>query len=371
MHITGIVAEYNPFHTGHKYHIETAKRETKADGMIAIMSGSFVQRGEPAVYDKWTRALHALMGGIDLVLELPSVYSLSSAEGFSKGAVKTLKATGVCSTLSFGSECGDIRLLRRAAHILETEPPAFKAALGEALRDGMSYASARQTALFKVDGEAAEILSSPNNILACSYLRFWQGDAHTVKREGAGYLEKETAGKYASALSLREKLYGGEDVSGYMPYETESLMVTRPEDYEELLLYALRTGVDKKPPSVPLTTWKRLIKGEGTNTKSILENAKTKQITMTSLKRAWMQLLIQNTVPQNAPPSYIRVLGFNKTGAEILKKMKKTAALPVITRPAAFKENCPIWETEKRATDIYFMPKGLRNQDIKRAPVQI
>ncbi len=371
MHITGIVAEYNPFHTGHKYHIEIARKETRADGIVAIMSGSFVQRGEPGVYDKWTRAFHALRGGVDLVLELPAVYSLSSAEGFSKGAVETLRATGVTDTLSFGSECGDITLLRRAARVLEAEPPAFKAALLESLRDGASYAAARQTALSRVDGEAAEVLSAPNNILACSYLRFWKGDAHTVKREGAGYLEKEAEGPFASALALRDKLYRGEDITRYVPYETEDLSVTRPEEYEELLLYARRVGGDKKPPSVPMAVWKRLIKGEGASVQNVLENAKTKQITMSSLKRAWMQLLIQNTVPQNAKPSYIRVLGFNSRGAEILKRMKKTASLPVITRPAAFKEDCPIWETEKRATDIYFMPKGLCNQDLKRPPVQI
>lgn len=371
MHITGIVAEYNPFHTGHKYHIETAKKETQADGIVAIMSGSFVQRGEPAVYDKWTRAHHALLGGVDLVLELPAVYALSSAEGFAKGAVETLKAMGVCDTLSFGSECGDIDLLRSAAEILENEPPSFKAALAEALKEGKSYAAARQTALGQVDRRASELLSSPNNILASAYLRFWNGNAHTVKREGAGYLEKETAGKFASALALREKLYRGEDISEYVPYETEGLTLSYPVDYESLLLYALRTRGDKRPPSVPETVWKRLIKKEGTTTKNILENAKTKQITMSSLKRAWIQLLIQNMVPQSASPSYIRVLGFNKTGAEILKKMKKTASLPVITRPAAFKEDCPIWETEKRATDIYFMPKGLVNQDLKRAPIQI
>ncbi|MBQ7035901.1 MAG: nucleotidyltransferase family protein [Clostridia bacterium] len=371
MLLTGIVAEYNPFHTGHMYHIEKAKRETDADGIIAIMSGSFVQRGEPGVYDKWTRALHAIKGGVDLVLELPAVYALSSAEGFAKGAVETLKATGVCSTLSFGSECGDASLLRRAAFLLETEPPAFRSALQMALKAGHSYAAARKIALSEVDREAASVLTSPNNILASAYLRFWDGDVHSVKREGADYLDTEPKGKFASALALREKLYRGEDISSFVPYETDGLSAVHLLDYAALLLYALRTGADKKPPSVPETVWKRLVKQDGTSVESVLENAKTKQIHMSSIKRAWMQLLIQNDVPQNTKPSYIRVLGFNGRGAEILKQMKKTATLPIITRPAAFKEDCPIWETEKRATDIYFMPKGLVNQDLKRAPIQI
>ncbi len=371
MHVTGIVAEYNPFHTGHMYHIEKARKETAASGIVAVMSGSFVQRGEPAVFDKWTRALHALEGGVDLVLELPAVYALSSAEGFAKGAVETLKNTGVVDTLSFGSECGDESLLRRAASILEAEPMQFKAVLQEKLKAGVSYAAARQAALACMDEEAAQVLDAPNNILGVAYLRFWDKAAHTVKRAGGGYLDKTIKGEFASALALREKLHRGEDISRFVSYQAEGIPVAKTEDYEALLLYALRTQGDKKPPAVPETVWKRLTRQAGESLQNVLENAKTKQIPLSSLKRAWMQILLQNTVPSNAPPAYIRVLGFNQTGAEILKAMKKTARLPVITRPAAFKGDCPMWETEKRATDIYFLPKGLMNQDVVRAPVQI
>ncbi len=371
MRLVGIVAEYNPFHTGHMYHIEKAKKETAADGVIVVMSGSFVQRGEPAVFDKWTRALHALRGGADLVLELPAVYALSSAEGFARGAVETLKSTGAVDTLSFGSECGDVSLLRRAAHVLETEPPRFKAVLQEKLKDGMSYAAAKWAALFSVDEEAAAVLELPNNILGTAYLRFWDGEAHTIKRAGAGYLDAKVQGEFASALALRERLYRGEDISAYVPYAPDGLSIAKTEDYEQLLLYAKRTGAAQKPPAVPMAVWKRLIRQDGASVQSVLEKAKTKQIPLSSIKRAWMQLLLQNAVPSDAPPAYIRVLGFNAVGAEILKKMKKAASLPVITRPAAFKEDCPIWETEKRATDIYFLPRGLVCQDIVRPPVQI
>ncbi len=371
MHVTGIVAEYNPFHTGHKYHIEKARAETAADGIVAIMSGSFVQRGEPAVYDKWTRALHALRGGADLVLELPALYALSSAEGFAKGAVETLRGTGVVDTLSFGSECGQTEPLRRAAEILEEEPLTFRSALQEHLKAGRSYAAARMLALETVDKEAAQLLTKPNNILAISYMRVWgKGKAHTMKRMGADYLDTEPGAEFASALSLRQKLFAGERIDTFVSYETEGLIVRNLDMYENLLLYALQTTNWQTFASIGEAVKKRLENCNGESLQKALESAKTKHIPMAAIKRALMQILLQNAKGY-MPPSYIRVLGFNARGTEILKEMKKTAQLPVITRPAAFKENCPIWELEKRATDIYFLPEHLTNQDVKRAPVQI
>ncbi|MBE7025723.1 MAG: nucleotidyltransferase family protein [Ruminococcaceae bacterium] len=370
MKVTGIVAEYNPFHTGHQYHIQKAREETEADGIVAIMSGSFVQRGEPAVFDKWTRAFHALCGGVDLVLELPTLYVLSSAEHFARGAVETLRATGVLNALSFGSECGDIEKLYEAAGILESEPPAFQKVLHQSLQSGTSYASARAAALSAVNAQAGTLLSEPNNILAIAYLRAL-GDgvrAHTVKRVGTGYLEAETDGNFSSALALREKLSRGEDIRAFSPYETEGLPQHRLEQYADLILYALRTTDWKAYETIPNAVKNRLTVGDGLEV--VLEKAKTKHITMAAIKRALLQILLKNTILPTAEPAYIRVLGFNQKGAEILKQMKKTAELPVITRPSAFKENCPIWELEKRATDIYFMPMHLSGQDLRRAPVQ-
>lgn len=373
MHVVGIVAEYNPFHMGHKYHIEKAREETAADGIVVVMSGSFVQRGEPAVFDKWTRALHALENGVDLVLELPVVFALSSAEGFARGAVQTLKATGVVDTISFGSECGDAEKLQRAADILETEPPIFKEALRENLREGKSYAAARAHALAAVDGEAAMLLSSPNNILALSYLRITGKDmhVHTVKRRGADYLETKPRGASASALALRTMLSEGKSIHAFVPYETEGLSIHALEQYEDLLLYALRIGDWESYVSIPETVKKRLIGCKMESLEAVLESAKSKNVSMAAVKRALMHILLQNPLSAKMLPSYIRVLGFTDRGAAILKEMKKTAQLPVITRPAAFKENCPIWEMEKRATDIYYLKERLTNQDVKRAPVRV
>lgn len=369
MRCTGIVAEYNPLHTGHIYHIQKAKKETEAQGIVAVMSGSFVQRGEPAVFDKWTRAFCALKAGVDLVLELPAVYALSSAEGFAKGAVSILKATGLVDTLSFGSECGNLSRLVEAASILESEPPIFKTALHTTLETGASYPAAKMEALRAVNPELSEIMKEPNNTLAVSYLRFSEGlRAHTVQRVGAGYNEKEEKDGYISASAIREKLRIGEAAKPFMPFVTDQ----KPrflENYEELILYALRFTDWKASGIVPAGIQKRLLSARTESLAAVLESAKTKHIVMAAIKRALMQILLQNTVPSTATPTHIRVLGFNNRGAEILKEMKKTALLPVICRPAAYKEKDEIRETEIRATDIYFMPERLSGEDIKRPPV--
>ncbi len=371
MQITGIVAEYNPFHAGHRYHIEKAKAETEADGIIAVMSGSFVQRGEPAVFHKWDRAFHALEGGADLVLELPVLYALSSAEHFARGAVETLKATGVLGTLSFGSECGDLSLLRTAAGILDEEPPAFSEVLHEKLKQGASYAAARAAALSAADDAAGALLEGPNNILAIAYLRALKsGEAHTVKRMGGGYLDTEPDGDFPSALSLRERLKRGEEMQDLVPFDTAGLSPHFIEMYADWILYALRTADWAKYASIPETIKKRLQNAKTESLQTAMESSKTKHITMAAVKRALFQVLLQNDLPPTLSPTYIRVLGFTKRGAEILKRMKKTAQLPVITRPAAFKTPCPIWELEKRATDIYFLPERLSDQDLKRPPVR-
>ena len=189
MKIGAVIAEFNPFHTGHGYLISQIRKE--CDGVIAIMSGNFVQRGECAIYDKEERTRAALLGGVDLVIELPAVYALSSAEGFAMGSVATLNATGVVDELYFGSECGDIDALTRVAHLLNNETKEFKEALDENLRLGLSYPAARSNALKKVSPDA-DILSTPNNILATEYIRQLEKlnseiTPKTITRIGSGY----------------------------------------------------------------------------------------------------------------------------------------------------------------------------------------
>ncbi len=371
MRVTGIVAEYNPFHKGHAYHIAKAREETEAEGIAVVMSGSFVQRGEPAVFDKWTRAYHALAGGADLVIELPALYSLSSAEHFAKGAVRILRSTGIVNTISFGSECGDLEKLTRTAHILESEPPLFQSVLKTKLRDGCSYAAARAAALAAENPELGDILQLPNNILAVAYLReIGNVHAHTVTRMGGGYLETEVGAGFASAMALRKMLYCGKDVEIYTGYSTQNLYPQKMEQYEIMILYACRTAEWDRYVSVPENVKKRLQKAKIDCLDTLLESAKTKHITMAAIKRALMQILLKNNLDSTCFPPYIRILGFTETGEKMLKQMKTSAGLPVITRTAAFKEDCPVWELEKRATDIYDLPQHLTGQDLKRPPVR-
>ena len=171
MQITGIVAEYNPFHNGHQYHIGQTKALQESDGIIAVMSGNFTQRGEAAVFDKWTRAEMALRCGVDLVLELPVAFAVRSAGYFAKGAVLSLAATGVVSHLSCGVESRSTNQLQQLAQFLSNETPQYQQVLQQYLQQGLSYPSARQKALSALHIDGAEQLQTPNNILALHYLQ--------------------------------------------------------------------------------------------------------------------------------------------------------------------------------------------------------
>ena len=275
MRAVGIVAEYNPFHTGHAYHIETARKETGADAVVVIMSGSFVQRGEPAIFDKWTRTRMALYGGADLVLELPALYATASAEYFARGAVETLRATGVIGTLSFGSECGDLEKLQRAANLLSAEDAAMRETLQAALASGKSYPAAKMEALGVQNAALGEILASPNNTLAVSYLRFLDNmEAHTVKRKGAGYLETNVSEGVASALEIRSRMLRGESVSAYGPHFPKGEPIHTYHQYEELILYALRSLSWQTYPSIPEAIRRRLLSADTKSLQSVLETTK-------------------------------------------------------------------------------------------------
>ena len=206
MHITGIIAEYNPFHNGHKYHLEETRRITGADFCIAIISGDFVQRGTPAIIDKYVRTEMALRNGVDLVLELPLCYACGSAEFFADGAVALLDRLGAVDSLCFGSECGDIHILTEIASLLMNEPEAYQLALQKALREGHSLPKARSMALsscLPFSSSYQEALSSPNNILGIEYVkallkRNSRITPYTITRQGSGYHDTSLT----SAVSL-------------------------------------------------------------------------------------------------------------------------------------------------------------------------
>lgn len=367
MTAAGIVAEYNPFHAGHAYHIAETRRLLGADtAIVCVMSGSWVQRGDCAVFDKWTRARLALEGGADLVLELPTVWALSSAEGFARGAVAILAATGVVSRLSFGSECGDGDKLRRVAACLDSD--ACAAALRRQLDSGLPFALCRQRAAEELLGpDLAGLLEGPNNNLGVEYLRALRVlralnapgseiQPVTVLRRGAGH-DGGDHPDFPSASFLREKLRAGELPALDGP--------ARLEYCERAILARLRTmtAADwaKLPDSGVAEGLPRRLERAGracTCLAEFYDRAKTKRYAHARLRRLvlWAFLGLTAADRPDAPP-YLRVLGLNGRGREVLREMKDRASLPVLTKPAHIRQFGPeaqaLFALEERCTGLY------------------
>ena len=212
--VVGIIAEYNPFHNGHAYHIQNAKAQTKSDYVVAVMTGNFTQRGNTSVVDKWEKTRMALIGGVDLVIELPTIYSISSAENFANGAVKILKNIGIVDTISFGMEADDISTLNNVANVLYNEPPEYKSILEHELSKGNSFPKARENATMMYLNDIkryANVLKGSNNILAIEYLKALKKQESNItpvgiKREKVYYNSTKIIDEYASATGIRSLL---------------------------------------------------------------------------------------------------------------------------------------------------------------------
>ncbi len=352
MEVAGIIAEYNPFHAGHALHIAETRRQVGECAVIAVMSGNFVQRGDCAVLDKWTRARAALEGGVDLVLELPTVFAVSSAEGFARGAAAILEATGVVTHLSFGSECGNIYRLQRVAECLDC--PLYQAGLSRFLGEGMPFAACRQAAVRGLLGErAAELLSSPNNNLGVEYIRALNGMKSsirpvTVLRRGAAH-DGGGHPEYPSASFLRRQI-----LSGALPAEDPASLSWG----ERWVLSALRAMSEERFFALPdcgegLSHRIYRAARQGRALEEVYDLAKTKRYAHSRIRRAvlWAALGLTERDRPRSPP-YIRVLGANRRGREVLHEMKGKARLPMITKPAHGKE-IPLLELEARCTDFY------------------
>ena len=347
MKIAGIVAEYNPFHTGHAYQIACTRAQLGEDCAIAaVMSGHWVQGGRPAIADKWTRTRLALLGGADLVLELPTVWAVSSAETFARGAVGLLAAAQVVDVLSFGSECGDADKLQRAAICLNS--PEYEAVLRRLVEGGTPFAAARQGAVEGLLGpELAELLSTPNNNLGVEYIRALDRLSRdirpmTIRREGAPHdslMRGAERPRFCSATQLRAFLEG-EDWAALAPYLPKNgLEVLRAgwsgpslERAERGLLARLRTMTAEDWANIPDSG-----AGEGLPPR---------------LERAGKQCR-----SRPAQPPYLRVLGFNSRGQAVLKEMKERAHLPILTKPAHARSldgpGRRLFDLEARCTDLY------------------
>lgn len=369
MKVTGIIAEYNPFHNGHKYHMEKSRALTDADYCIVIMSGDFVQRGVPAILDKYTRTRMALLNGADLVLELPLYYAAGSAEFFAAGAVTLLDKLGVADSLCFGSECGDLALLTQIAEILSEEPFVYQNTLQEQLRKGLSFPTARSLALQACLPNAAhkEIIHSPNNILGTEYIKtlLKRNSAispYTLKREGAGYHEAmlhETASYHgepenrSSATAIRSHIHELEAIKKQVPDSVYSLLLQSYDknfpinsgDFSLLLKYRLLMEAEHGfsdyldiTPDLSDKITKNLHRFQ--DFEQFCTLLKSKDLTYSRLSRGLLHILLGMTQEKMASfvredfIPYARILGFRKSSSDLLKAIKQHTSVPLISKLA-------------------------------------
>lgn len=350
MKTAGIIAEYNPFHNGHKYHIEETRKITGANGIIVVMSGHFVQRGEYAICDKWSRAKMALLGGADLVAELPCVYSCRSAEYFAKGAVSILESLK-CDFLSFGTETDNTDEIVKIAEFLKNPDDAFKKALADNLQKGASYPKALADAL------GNDAVNTPNNVLAVEYIKHIKNMKPVcVKRRGSLHDGK------GSASDIRAKISNSENTDNLIPESSaEILKNTRLADrstFEKLVLYRLRTMSVQQLQSIPDVTEgleNRIVQAahKCTSLEELCNAIKTKRYTMARIRRVLTNALLDITkedITEN--PEYIRVLGMNKTGMRILSDLRDSTDIPIITK-AADAPRSRMLDIDINATNIY------------------
>ncbi len=368
MKICGLVAEYNPFHNGHVHHMEEARKLTGCDYIIVVMSGDYVQRGTPAVIDKYERTAMALDGGADLVLEIPTLFSTASAETFATAAMSLLTQLGCVDSVCFGTELGDLAPLKKIAEILNNEPDSFKEHLRDNIRTGMNYARARSAALQQWFGDEipnlSEILETSNNILGIEYLRALDrlGSSitpFTVHRWTTEYHSMNTYDDTASATFVRNKLYedgGIEAVTPFVtPYTAREFAIkygistpVRADDFSMLLQYRLVSEKDR------LTDYLDFTPEIAERIRNLLPDVctfrewsgaiKSKSYTHTRINRALLHLILNikekdlDAYVDEDYCMYARILGFRKDSLPLLSIVKDSTPLPLISKMADAKK---------------------------------
>ncbi|MDF2501362.1 MAG: hypothetical protein K0Q77_2076 [Anaerosporomusa subterranea] len=354
----GIIAEYNPFHNGHLWHVDQAKQQSGSDYCVTVMSGQFTQRGEPAAFDKWARAAMAVMGGVDLVLELPAVFTVRSAQYFATAGVQLLNSLGLVTHLAFGAENPDLTLLQQAADLNNTD---IGPALRQRLTSGVTYAAALADCL-SISGASVNVLSQPNNILAIEYLRAISRFAQTITpviipRRHSHYHDTEVTSPFASASAVRQALINGNNnaLQCALPPASLSLIKQRlaegrgPVIYEAFttpILYKLRTArlsdLAELPDIAEGLHHKLAAEAlKSTTIEELLTRVKSKRYTRTRLQRILIHALLGLSKQQietfdQCGPLYARVLAFNAKGRLLLKAVAEYASIPIITKTAHF-----------------------------------
>lgn len=363
--VLGIIAEYNPFHNGHLHHLEESKKITNCEFSIAIISGNFTQRGSTSLIDKWKKTKMALSNGIDLVLELPTLYSISSAENFADGSIKILNSLGIVDFLSFGSETSNIDLLNDIANILYSEPDIYKDILLKELKKGLSFPKARENALLSYldnNKDYANILSSPNNILGIEYLKSLKKHKSNIQpicipRYEAQYNSTDISNNIASATAIR-KLLKNKDfnkIKSLLPNSTYSILMENIDNkhiisdlniFEKEIVYTLRKMSIEEVANLPdvsegLEFTIKTAVNSCNNIYDLLNKIKSKRYTQSRIQRILLYSLLGITkkdmeVAKNIVP-YVRVLGFNNNGKQLISEIyKKNPDISMITSVKKF-----------------------------------
>ena len=366
--VLGIIAEYNPFHNGHLYHLEKSKKETGCTYTVAIISGNFTQRGSTSLVDKWSKAETAIKCGIDLVIELPVLYAVSSAENFAEGAIKILDSLKVVDYVSFGSETDSIELLDKCADILYNEPKEYKSLLSHELQKGISYPKARENALMIYLNNIKKFsntLSSPNNILGIEYLKALKKFKSNIKpisipRYEVGYNDLGYTGNFASSTAIRNmiKNNGFQILQNLMPDCSYSNLIQNIKNghvipdisvFEKEIIYTLRKMDISQIAQLPDVSegLEFAIKNTANSCNSITEFLniiKCKRYTSTRLQRILLYTLLDITkkdmiISRKIQP-YVRVLGLNNRGKFLISEIAKAnPKLEIITSVKRFSDN--------------------------------
>ena len=347
--VLGVIGEYNPFHNGHLYHIAKSKQETGAEYVVCVISGSFVQRGDTSIINKWAKAKMALVGGADLVLELPTVYSISSAENFAEGAVKILNSLKLVDTLSFGMEAKDIAILNNIANVLYAEPKEYTTMLLHELKKGNSYPKARENALMMYLNDIkkyANVLSGSNNILGIEYLKALKKTKSDmlpigIKREKVLYNDENMVDEFASATAIRKMLTTRQfdSVRNAMPKASYRILgeelkqghyVIELSKFEKEILYKLRSMPQEQIANLPdvsegLDATIKNAANSCNTLEDLINIVKSKRFTQTRIQRILLYALLgidkkQMNASKKVEP-YARVLGVSQKGKDLLSEI--------------------------------------------------
>ena len=386
--VLGIIGEYNPFHNGHLYHIAKSKEETGANYVICVISGNFVQRGNTSIINKWAKAKMALANGADLVIELPTIYSISSAENFAEGAIKILNSLKIVDTLSFGMETKDISILNNIANVLYAEPKEYVTILAHELQKGNSFPKARENALMMYLNDIkkyANVLSGSNNILGIEYLKALKKTKSDImpvgiKREKVLYNDEYMVDEFASATAIRKMLMTRQfdDIRKTMPRSSYQILGQELKDghyvidlskFEKEIMYALRKMTIEQIKNLPDVTEGLEVSiknaAESCNRLDDLINIiKSTRFTQTRIQRILLYALLgidkkKMDVARKISP-YVRVLGLNKRGKQLLSEIvRNNPKINIVTSVKKYMDNVgnknlkEMLQTDIFATNIY------------------